>query len=173
MLNKISTEQVSEVRVLNATVRNIFVSPGHNFRGHHGREPDDYLADEVPSVQCIAGRGLVGDRYYSYEQDYKGQITFFDWAVFLDLCNTLDTHDRPASVLRRNIIIDGVDLNDLVGKRFEIQGIQFQGSEECKPCYWMDRAFAPGAYAAMEGRGGLRARILTSGELRSSAPPLR
>jgi MOSC domain-containing protein YiiM len=37
---------------------------------------------------------------------------------------------------------------------------------ECKPCYWMDEAIAPGAEALLQGRGGLRARILTSGTLR-------
>jgi MOSC domain-containing protein YiiM len=41
--------------------------------------------------------------------------------------------------------------------------------EECRPCYWMDRAFAPGAYEFLKGRGGLRAKILCDGMLRSTA----
>jgi len=41
--------------------------------------------------------------------------------------------------------------------------------EECRPCYWMDRAIAPGAEQFLKGRGGLRARIFSNGELRSTA----
>jgi len=45
--------------------------------------------------------------------------------------------------------------------------------EECRPCYWMDRAIAPGAHEFLKGRGGLRAKILTDGQLRSSSSSSR
>jgi MOSC domain-containing protein YiiM len=64
------------------------------------------------------------------------------------------------------VITRGLDLNSLVGREFEIQGVRFLGTAECSPCYWMDRAFAPGAEAALKKRGGLRAKILTDGLLR-------
>jgi hypothetical protein len=51
----------------------------------------------------------------------------------------------------------GIDLNNLIGARFTLQGIEFEGICECKPCYWMDLAIAPGAEAVLQGRGGLRA----------------
>jgi MOSC domain-containing protein YiiM len=82
------------------------------------------------------------------------------------LCTQFGKPDVPPSVYRRNVITEGLDLNSLIGKEFEIQGIRFLGMEECKPCYWMDDAVAPGAEAAMQGQGGLRAKILTSGTLR-------
>jgi MOSC domain-containing protein YiiM len=41
--------------------------------------------------------------------------------------------------------------------------------EECRPCYWMNRAIAPGAEEFLKGRGGLRAKILCDGELRPTA----
>ena len=72
-------------------------------------------------------------------------------------------------VTRRNIITRGVDLNSLVGKEFEIQGVSFAGVCECSPCHWMNDAIAPGAEAALHGRSGLRARILTDGVLRVDA----
>jgi len=152
------------------TIRHIYVSEGHNFRGHHGGDPSAHPLVELESARCVAGQGIEGDRYFGYKDDYKGQITFFDWDVYRDLCRTLDIHDKPPAVLRRNVIVEGLDLNALVGQQFEIQGITFEGSEECKPCYWMDRAFGPGAEAAMQGRGGLRARIATSGVLRCDTP---
>jgi MOSC domain-containing protein YiiM len=67
------------------------------------------------------------------------------------------------------VITRGVDLNDLIGQEFDVQGVRFLGTEECRPCYWMDGAFAPGAQEFLKGRGGLRARILSDGSLRSTA----
>jgi MOSC domain-containing protein YiiM len=76
--------------------------------------------------------------------------------------------DLSAGEFRRNLIVRGVDLSAWVGKRFVFEGIAFEGSEECKPCYWMDEAVAPGAEEFLKSRfrGGLRARILSDGTLR-------
>jgi len=61
-----------------------------------------------------------------------------------------------------------LELYELIGREFEIQGVHFFGTERCRPYYWMDQALAPGAEAAMKGRGGLRARIVTNGTLHVS-----
>jgi MOSC domain-containing protein YiiM len=66
------------------------------------------------------------------------------------------------------VITRGVELNEFIDKEFEIQGVRFYGMQECAPCYWMDRAFAPGAEDFLKGRGGLRAKILSDGHLRST-----
>ena len=63
-------------------------------------------------------------------------------------------------MLRRNVIVSGIELNDLIGVDFELQGVHFRGTAHCKPCYWMDTAFAPGAEKFLAGRGGLRAKFL-------------
>ncbi len=49
----------------------------------------------------------------------------------------------------------------LVGQEFEVQGIRFLGTEECRPCYWMNQAFGTGSEDALKDRGGLRAQILS------------
>jgi hypothetical protein len=59
-------------------------------------------------------------------------------------------------------------LAELIGVEFELQGVQFFGKEECRPCYWMNLAFGSGAEKAMKGRGGLRAEIRSDGFLRRS-----
>ena len=156
-----------EINLYDLIVRHLFISPVHNFVGHHGREPGDHPILEVPSIECVAGRGVAGDRYFDHGDNFKGQITFFAWEVYEDLCRAFDKRDIPSSVFRRNVITEGVELSGLVGREFELQRIRFVGVEECKPCYWMDRAFAPGAEAALKGRGGLRARILSSGVLQA------
>jgi MOSC domain-containing protein YiiM len=145
----------------------LFISTGHNFVGHHGREPDTHQMIETPEIECIAGRGIRGDRYFDFKDDYKGQITFFSLEVFDELCNARQLHECSPALARRNVITSGVDLNQLIGQEFELQGVRFLGTEECRPCYWMDRALAAGAEEFLKGRGGLRARILTSGKLRS------
>ncbi len=150
---------------LAATIEHIYISPGHNFFGHHGREPDDHPLVEVEEIHCLAGRGIAGDRFLDFKPDYKGQITFFDMDVYGELCRRLDIFDKTPGALRRNVFVRGLDLNSLIDQTFSIQGVAFSGSAECKPCYWMDRAFGPGAEAFLVGRGGLRARILTSGTL--------
>jgi MOSC domain-containing protein YiiM len=124
---------------------------------------------EVPEIECVAGRGIHSDRYFDFKGDYKGQITFFSLDVFVELCGALQIQDRSPALARRNVITRGADLNELVGQEFEVQGVLFFGTEECRPCYWMDRAFAPGAEKFLKGRGGLRAKILSDGELRSTA----
>ncbi|HWY41712.1 MAG TPA: molybdenum cofactor biosysynthesis protein [Chthoniobacterales bacterium] len=147
----------------------LYISDGHNFVGHHGREPDAFSMIELPTVECVAGRGLRGDRYFDHEEDYKGQITFFSLDVFDELCGTLQVEGVCPSSLRRNVFTRDVDLNILIGKDFEVQGIRFRGTEESRPCYWMDRAIAPGTQEFLRGRGGLRARILTNGVLHSTS----
>jgi MOSC domain-containing protein YiiM len=147
----------------------LYISPGHNFVGHHGQEPDDYPMVEVAMVECVAGRGIRGDRYFDFKDDYKGQITFFSLIVFDQLCQTLGLGQRSPAEARRNIIVRDVDLNELIGQDFEVQRVRFHGTQECRPCYWMDRAIAPGAEEFLKGRGGLRAKILTNGKLHSNA----
>ncbi len=147
----------------------LYISPEHNFVGHHGREPDTHPIIEVAVLECVAGRGVRGDRYFDFKDDYKGQITFFSVDVFDELCAALDLHDCSPATARRNVITRGVELNEFIDNEFEIQGVRFYGTQECAPCYWMDRAFAPGAEQFLRGHGGLRAKILSDGVLRSTA----
>lgn len=148
-------------------IRQIFVSPGHNFFGHHGEPAGAHAMLEVAEVRCFAGRGLEGDRFFDFKEDYKGQVTFFAFEIHERLCAGFGVRDKSPGVFRRNVITEGVDLNTLIGAEFEIQGVRFLGVQESTPCHWMNEAFAPGAEEAMRGNGGLRARILTDGVLRT------
>jgi MOSC domain-containing protein YiiM len=149
-------------------IEHLFISPGHNFIGHHGAPAGHHPAIEVEQLECVAGRGVQGDRFFDYAPDYKGQITFFSLEIFDILRRELGLPDARPESARRNVLVSGIDLATLVGVAFEVQGIRFFGTEECRPCYWMDGALGPGANAWLRGRGGLRARILTDGVLRRS-----
>jgi MOSC domain-containing protein YiiM len=121
---------------------------------------------EVPRVRLVAGLGVEGDRY-SRREGAKGQVTFFAEETWLRLCRELGRADREPDVFRRNVIVRGTDLNALIGRDFEVQGIRFRGVEHCKPCFWMEQAFAPGTLALLGEwqAGGLRAGVLSDGWL--------
>jgi len=152
-------------------IRHLFISSAHNYRGHHGGPAGQHPTEEVSEIECVAGRGIRGDRYFDHQPDFKGQITFFSWEHLVQMWDELGMPhgDRDSSATRRNVIIQGLDLNALIGEEFEIQGVRFLGTEECRPCYWMNGAIHPGAEAWMKGRGGLRAKILTDGRLTQDA----
>lgn len=148
-------------------IRHLFISLGHNYFGHHEQPPGQHPVLERDEIECVARRGICGDRFFGYQKDYKGQITFFAWEVFEQLRRELGLPDAHPSGTRRNVITEGIDLNALVGQEFEIQGVRFLGIEECRPCYWMNNAFRhEQAESWLKGHGGLRACILTSGVLR-------
>jgi len=151
----------------NARLRHIFISPGNDFKGRHGLGRLHHGIQELSAVECVAGKGLVGDRYFDFKPDFKGQVTFFDAAVVEEAREKFQLPDLVAQAFRRNLIVEGAHLSEWVGRRFRFRGIEFEGSEECKPCYWMDESIAPGMEAFLTGgcRGGLRARILTDGVL--------
>ena len=151
----------------------MFVSAGHNFVGRHGKESLKHEIEDREEIECVAGRGIAGDRYFDHQEDYKGQITFFDFDVYEAVKEQFALPDLEASAFRRNTLISGVDLNDLIGKRFTIGEVEFEGSEESRPCHWMDEACAPGVNDYLRGKGGLRARIRKSGVLRRGAAELR
>jgi MOSC domain-containing protein YiiM len=148
----------------------IYISPGHDYWGRKGEGRLQNGIRDVAEVECIAGKGLAGDRYFGYRAGYKGQVTFFEAGVVEEIREKFQLPKLPASVFRRNLVIEGVQLRRWIGKRFQFQGVTFEGSQECKPCDWMNRVVAPGTEDFMRShfRGGLRAKILTSGILRRS-----
>lgn len=143
-----------------------FISPGHNYFGRHGQEADQHPTIEVEEIDCVAGCGIKGDRFFNYKSDYPGQVTFFADETYQQLCERMNVHSKSPAVFRRNILTRGIDLTQLMDREFEIQGVRFRGHGEAKPCYWMNQAFAPGAQEALQGQGGLRAEVLSDGCLR-------
>lgn len=154
-------------------IHHLFVSPGHNYFGHHGGPPGDHPILEADRIECVPGRGIRGDRFFDYKEDYKGQITFFAMEVFDLLRRELNLPEARPAATRRNVFTGGLDLLALVGVEFEIQGVRFLGTEECRPCYWMNSALGLGAEDWLRGRGGLRARILSDGWLRVAEGEVR
>ena len=122
---------------------------------------------EHEEIELVAGKGIPGDRFFSWKDDYKGQLTLIDLAVIEDVRKHAGDEGLPATAFRRNVVLSGVDLDKLIGKIFRLGGNLLEGTEECRPCYWMDRACGKeGTEDLMRGRGGLRCRILQDGRLK-------
>ena len=118
----------------------------------------------VPDVLAVAGKGLQGDRYASGSG--KRGITLIQ-AEHLPVIAALAGRDRvAAALLRRNVVVSGIPLVALKGRRFRIGEILLEGTDDCDPCSRMEAALGPGGYNAMRGHGGLCARILEGGQLR-------
>lgn len=151
-----------------ARIHHLFTSEGHNYYGRHGQASGNHEIIEHEAIELVAGKGIIGDRFFDWKENYKGQITFIDLAVIDEIRKHTENPDLPASAFRRNVVVSGIDLNKLIGVTFELGGIRFQGTEECRPCYWMDEACGkPGTEEIMKGRGGLRCRILDDGVLKA------
>jgi MOSC domain-containing protein YiiM len=147
----------------------VFICPEHIYAGHFGGPAGLAPMAEVDRARVVAGKGIVGDRYFDHRTDYKGQVTFFSEEVWLRLQRELKRFDRGPDVLRRNLLVRGAELPSLIGEEFEVQGVRFAGAEHCKPCFWMDQAFGAKALSRLSAwiGGGLRARVLSDGWIAS------
>jgi len=148
-----------------SAIRHIFISSGHNFFGRYGQPAGDHPATDVRQVKCRAGWGLEGDRFYGYRPGYKGQVTFFAWETLLQARKKFGLPALSPGVFRRNVVVEGIDLGQMLERRFTLGGVEFEGTGEARPCHWMNEVVAPGAEEWLMGQGGLRAKVLSDGEL--------
>lgn len=146
-------------------LRHLFISPGHNFFGRHGQAAAENPTREVQEIMCRAGHGVEGDRFFDYKENYPGQITFFSWDIYQAAKVKFAAPTLSAGAFRRNVVLEGYDITTLIGRRFTLGEVEFEGTVESKPCYWMNQAVGPGAEEWLRGNGGLRARILSDGPL--------
>ena len=146
-------------------IKGLYRSTGHSYKGRAGLGSLDYKIEECLQFDLVAGSGIIGDRFFDHKPDFKGQITFFDWAVYERVKQEFNLPELHSSAFRRNALISGIDLNSLIGKTFTINGVEYSGSEEASPCFWMDEACAEGVHEFLKGIGGLRCRIHNNGSL--------
>jgi MOSC domain-containing protein YiiM len=147
-------------------IHHLFISPGHRYFGRPRGQPAAHPILDSEQVEVHAGQGLVGDRFYGKGERFDGHVTFFAWEVFQSLSAELHAPAALVSALRRNVVIEGVPLNGLIGQEFAIDGVRFWGAKHCAPCRWMEEMVATGALPFLRGRGGLRAQALSDGVLR-------
>ncbi len=124
----------------------------------------------VPSAEALAGRGLRGDRYA------QGAGTFSDpsgrgYDLTLVEAEALEELSAGGVVLapaeaRRNLVVRGISLDGLIGQRFRVGEVECFGQRRCEPCAHLERLTRPGVLRGLVHRGGLRADVLSGGEIR-------
>ena len=126
----------------------------------------------VEAVRAVPGRGLEGDRYF------EARGSFSRWpGPHRDV--TLIAEEGLAAMMRetgavltpeasrRNVLVRGVPLNDLIKKTFAVGAVQMEGLRLCQPCKYLARVSGePAVLPGLIKRGGLRARIVNEGIIR-------
>ncbi|MEP6860470.1 MAG: MOSC domain-containing protein [Deltaproteobacteria bacterium] len=116
----------------------------------------------VDEVEAVADRGLVGDRYRA---NGTRQVTLVQ-AEHVPVIAALAGHEVTPALLRRNLVIAGINLMSLQKQRFAIGEVVLLGTSSCAPCDKMEASIGEGTFQAMRGHGGLCAKIERGGLIR-------
>jgi MOSC domain-containing protein YiiM len=140
------------------------------------RDARGEAARPVDSARAVAGRGLEGDVAFAEFEDED--VHEDDRELTLIQAEALEglaaEHGIPltAAEARRNVVTRGIELNELVGRRFRVGDVECVGRELCDPCNHLQSTTYPGVLRGLVGRGGLRAAILSGGEIAVGDPVL-
>ncbi len=143
------------------TLHHFFTSPKHNYFTRPKFEVGEAPTVTHTTLSFEEGRGVKGDRF----EESLYPVTFFSLEV-AEAIETAFDHSIDIKLYRRNIIISGINLCELIGKQFTIGEVVFEGMAHCNPCTWMDAVIEKGTYRQMKGRGGLRAKAIKGGCLK-------
>lgn len=138
---------------MNASIKAIFTSP------EKGKP-----VNRVRRVRAIRGAGLEGDRYCFEDKGGEAhcQVTLVaeaDLKEAEDVCKVSLSKGEH----RRNLVITGIDLEQLAGKSFRIGEAVMEYTGQRPPCGYLESLTEPGMANALTGKGGICVRVLTSG----------
>ena len=123
------------------------------------------------SVRAIPGRGLVGDRYFLGTGTFSPQPQKPDFEITLIQQEFIEAFAQQNGIpftahdARRNLVTTGVDLNALAGHEFTVGNVKLRGIRLCEPCNYLAKQTHPEVLKGLVHQGGLRAQILTEGEI--------
>ena len=120
---------------------------------------------KVTSVQAVAEKGIINDRYFNENNDVDVQITLIE-SENIDYYNSVSGSNIPYINFRRNIITKGIKLNELVGKELLIGAVRIKVHRLCNPCrYLQEKLKQKNFIKKLVNKSGLRCEILTSGKI--------
>lgn len=118
----------------------------------------------VQEADISADLGLVGDRYQGRSR--ARQITLVQAEHLPVIAGCVGSNSVPAELLRRNLLVSGINLLALKNQRFSIGDVELEGTGLCHPCSRMEVLLGPGGYNAVRGHGGITAQVNTGGTIR-------
>jgi MOSC domain-containing protein YiiM len=119
----------------------------------------------VESVKVKVGVGLIGDRFKSTHST-KRQVTLIQAEHIDALRSILNKPEIVPELLRRNIVVKGINLLSLKDKKFGIGNAILETTGLCHPCSRMEANLGAGGYNAVRGHGGITAKVISNGEIR-------
>lgn len=129
----------------------------------------------IKEVHAVPNLGLEGDRYFGEPgvgQKRAGtgrDITLIEIESIEALQREENVQLSPGDP-RRNIVTQGIPLNHLVDKEFQVGEVRLRGVRLCEPCQHLAGLTQPRVLPGLIHRGGLRAEILTDGYIRPGDP---
>ena len=119
----------------------------------------------VNSVKAIAGKGLVNDYHFKKDNEKRRQITLIE-IENINYFNRISKTSIPSIEFRRNIITEGIKLNDLVGSEFLIGKVKVKAHDLCRPCKYLQESLKQkNLVKELLHKAGLRCEILTNGNI--------
>src|SRR3954452_25244040 len=127
----------------------------------------EVLPQPVERVRAVAGRGLEGEYHFYTGEGTQPERDHELTLIAVEALAGLAEHqiEPTAAESRRNVATRGIDLNSLEGRRFRVGAVECEGIELCEPCRTLARLTEPGVLRGLVHRGGLRAAILSDGEI--------
>ena len=121
--------------------------------------------ETVNNINVIAGKGIMGDRYFKENNDKKNQITLIE-KENIDYFNKLNNTEIKSVEFRRNIITEEVRLNELVGKVFSLGNVKLKGIDSCRPCKNLQETLKQkNLIKEFLRKGGQRCEIIKDGKI--------
>ncbi|SFD00881.1 MOSC domain-containing protein [Bosea sp. CRIB-10] len=117
----------------------------------------------VETAVADAGQGLLGDRYNG--RSGSRQVTLIQREHLGAIASHLGLDLVAPDQLRRNIVVEGINLAALKDHHFRLGSALLAWTGECHPCSRMEEAFGPGGYNAVRGHGGITARVIEGGTI--------
>ena len=131
--------------------------------GIHESKGDEVKAIDV--VEAVKGKGLVNNRHFKEDNEKKCQITLIE-IENINYYNRISNTTIPAISFRRNIITEGIKLNELVGKEFIIGEVRVKAHDLCRPCKYLEESLKQkNIVKEFLRKGGLRCEILADGKI--------
>jgi MOSC domain-containing protein YiiM len=150
-------------------ILHLLVSPAHAYFGRARDGAADVPTTDADRVDVVAGKGIVGDRFFGKAAHMDAAVTLLAVEALEAMAAELGAGPFDPLLARRNVVLRGAHLAPLLGGDFALESggghVRFRAGRPAHPCAWMDRMLAPGAHAAMRGRGGVRCQPLSDGVL--------
>jgi len=120
----------------------------------------------VTEATLLVDHGLEGDHHSKHRAGGKRQVTIIQQEHFAAVAGFLHREPPSPGLLRRNLVVSGINLLALKDKQFTIGDCRLEYSGPCDPCSRMEENLGPGGFNAMRGHGGITAKVITGGVIR-------